>query len=127
MRGRRGKESFPDQQVTTAAPGSTDAEKKLWSILRSRQLGGFKFRQQVEIDGYVADFLCAERRPIIEVDGGQHTPKKDARRSALLESQGFRILRFWNSDVLQNLDGVWSDGVWSMIEAALTAPPHPAR
>ena len=101
---------------------ATDAERKLWSVLRSRQLNGFKFRRQVEIDGYVADFLCAERRLIIEVDGGQQTAENDACRTAYLESQGFRIIRFWNHDVLQNLDGVWTT-----IEAALTSPPHPTR
>ncbi len=101
---------------------STDAEKKLWSILRNRQINGFRFRRQVEIDGYIADFLCPERRLIIEVDGGQHTPEKDARRTAFLESQGFRILRLWNNDVLQNLDGVWTT-----IQEVLTTPPHPTR
>jgi len=101
---------------------STDAEKKLWNALRSRQLNGFKFRRQVEIDGCVVDFLCPARRLIIEVDGGQHTPERDARRSAYLKSQGFRILRFWNLEVLQNLDGVWTT-----IEEALNMPPHPAR
>ena len=101
---------------------STDAERKLWSVLRNRQLNGYKFRQQVEIDGYVADFLCAERRLIIEVDGGQHNVERDARRTAHFESRGFQIIRFWNHDVLQNLDGVWTE-----IEAALTTPPHPTR
>jgi adenine-specific DNA-methyltransferase len=101
---------------------ATDAERKLWSVLRRRQLGGFKFRKQVEIDAYVVDFLCAERRLIIEVDGGQHTPERDARRTAFLESQGFRLIRFWNNDVLQNLDGVWT-----VIEEALSTPPHPTR
>ena len=102
---------------------STDAERKLWKVLRSRQLNGFKFRKQVEIDGYIVDFLCAERRVIVEVDGGQHTPERDARRTAYLESQGFRVIRFWNNDVLQNLDGVWT-----ILETALeTTPPHPTR
>jgi very-short-patch-repair endonuclease len=102
---------------------ATDAERKLWSVLRARQLNGFKFRKQVEIDGYVVDFLCSEKRLIIEVDGGQHTPGRDARRTAFLQSQGFRVIRFWNHDVLQNLDGVWT-----MIEQALeTTPPHPTR
>ena len=85
-------------------------------------MNGFKFRRQVEIDGYIADFRCPEKRLIIEVDGGQHTPERDARRTAFLESQGFRILRFWNDDVLQNLDGVWT-----VIEEALSTPPHPTR
>jgi adenine-specific DNA-methyltransferase len=102
---------------------ATDAERKLWSALRGRQLNGLKFRKQVEIDGYVVDFLCAEHRLIIEVDGGQHTPERDARRTAYLESLGFRLIRFWNNDVLENLDGVWT-----MIEKALEAtPPHPTR
>jgi very-short-patch-repair endonuclease len=102
--------------------GATDAERKLWQVLRSRQLSGFNFRKQVEIDGYIVDFLCPERRLIIEVDGGQHTLQRDALRTAYLESQGFTIIRFWNNDVLQNLDGVWAT-----IETALSTPPHPAR
>jgi adenine-specific DNA-methyltransferase len=102
---------------------STEAERKLWRVLRSRQLNGFKFRKQVEIDAYVVDFLCTERRLIIEVDGGQHSPERDARRTAFLEGQGFRVIRFWNHDVLQNLDGVWTT-----IEQALeSTPPHPTR
>jgi very-short-patch-repair endonuclease len=101
---------------------STDAEKKLWSALRNGQLNRLKFRRQVEIGNYIVDFLCPEKRLIIEVDGGQHTPERDARRTAFLESQGFRILRFWNNDVLQNLDGVWTT-----IEESLTTPPHPTR
>ena len=100
----------------------TDAEMKLWQVLRSRQLDGLKFRRQVEIDGYIVDFLCPARRLVIEVDGGQHTQGRDARRTAFLESQGFRVIRFWNHDVLQNLDGVWTK-----IEEALNTPPHPAR
>jgi len=101
---------------------ATDAERKLWNILRNRQLCRFKFRRQVEIDSYVVDFLCPERRLIIEVDGGQHSPESDARRTAYLASQGFTLIRFWNNDVLQNLDGVWTT-----IEAALNSPPHPVR
>jgi len=76
----------------------------------------------VEIDGYIVDFFCPALRLIAEVDGGQHTPKRDARRSAYLESQGFRIIRFWNNDVLENLDGVWTS-----VEQALSTPPHPTR
>jgi adenine-specific DNA-methyltransferase len=101
---------------------STEAEKKLWSVLRNRQLNGLKFRKQVEIGSYIVDFLCPEKRLIIEVDGGQHAPERDARRTAYLESQGFRIIRFWNNDVLENLDGVWTT-----IEESLTTPPHPTR
>ncbi|GAA4718291.1 hypothetical protein GCM10023325_13780 [Sphingomonas lutea] len=102
---------------------ATEAENKLWSALRSRQFHGLKFRKQVEIGGYIVDFLCAERRLIVEVDGGQHIPERDARRTAILESLGFRIVRFWNDDILQNLEGVWT-----ILELALeTTPPHPSR
>jgi very-short-patch-repair endonuclease len=101
---------------------STDAERKLWSVLRNRKFTGVKFRRQVEVDGYIVDFLCPEVRLIIEVDGGQHRPDRDARRTVYLESQGFRVIRFWNNDVLQNLDGVWTT-----INEALSTPPHPAR
>ena len=113
---------FLTSRSRTLRHNSTDAERKLWTVLRNRQLEDLKFRKQVEIDGYVADFLCPEKRLIIEVDGGQHTPERDARRTAYLESQGFRIIRFWNNDVLQNIDGVWTT-----IEEALTTPPHPTR
>ncbi|MGB0087328.1 MAG: DUF559 domain-containing protein [Rhodomicrobiaceae bacterium] len=85
----------------------TEAERKLWSILRKRKLTGLKFRRQVPIGPYVADFLSFESRLIVEADGGQHAEAwKDAERDAWLAAQGFRILRFWNSDVLNNPDGV---------------------
>lgn len=88
----------------------TDAELHLWRHLRAARLGGHKFRRQVPLDGYVLDFACFESRLVVEVDGGQHGDTagvaKDAVRSAYLESQGFRVLRFWNNDVLGNIDGV---------------------
>lgn len=86
----------------------TNAERKLWSILRQRQLDGLKFRRQVPIGPYIADFVCLERRLIIEVDGGQHAVAmdEDAARTDWLRAQDFRIIRFWNNDVLGNVDGV---------------------
>ena len=86
-------------------------------------MSGFRFRRQVPIGRYVVDFVCIRARLIVELDGGQHTPEGDARRTAFLESQGFRVIRFWNNDVLENLDGVWT-----VIETALeSTPPHPTR
>jgi len=87
---------------------STEAEKRLWRQLRDRQLGNFKFRRQVAIGPYVADFVCFDQRLIVEVDGGQHgiDIAKDEARTAWLESQDFRVVRFWNNDVLENLEGV---------------------
>ncbi len=85
----------------------TDAERKLWFELRDRRLGGFKFVRQEPIGVYVADFACRERRLVIEVDGGQHAESaRDAARDRFLRGEGYRILRFWNTDVLQNREGV---------------------
>lgn len=87
---------------------ATDAERKLWSMLRAGRLGGLKFKRQVPIDGYILDFVCFEARLIIEADGGQHSESsRDARRDQHFIEQGFRTLRFWNSDILTNPDGVW--------------------
>jgi len=84
----------------------TDAERKLWSRLRREQIDGHRFRRQMPIGPYIVDFVCLASRLIIEVDGGQHSAERDARRTAWLESQDFHVLRFWNNDVLGNLDGV---------------------
>ena len=81
-------------------------ERKLWYHLRNRNLGGFKFRRQVTIGPYIADFACMEAKLIVEADGGQHTVEGDARRTAYLEGVGWKLLRFWNNDVLQHADAV---------------------
>lgn len=86
----------------------TDAERKLWLRLNLRRLGGVKFRKQVPVAPYIADFACLERRLIIELDGGQHDENKakDEIRTRYLEAKGYRVLRFWNTDVMRNIDGV---------------------
>jgi len=84
----------------------TEAERLVWDRLRNRQLSGFKFRRQVTIGPFVVDFLCPEAKLIVEIDGGQHSVDKDAARSAYLEGQGYRIFRFWNHEVMSNLEGV---------------------
>jgi very-short-patch-repair endonuclease len=100
----------------------TDAERKLWSVLRNSQLAGAKFRRQQPIGPFIADFVCQEQRLIIEADGGQHAAVgADERRTVFLESKGYRVLRFWNNEVLNNLEGVAQ-----VIIAAISAP-HPAR
>jgi very-short-patch-repair endonuclease len=96
----------------------TDAERRLWHVIRLRQVSGCKFRRQCPIGPYVADFVCLERLLVVEVDGGQHCDSRtDPRRDAYLRRQGFRVLRFWNHDVLGNIAGVFQ-----VIEAALAAP-----
>ena len=86
----------------------TDAERLLWRHLRQRQLEGQKFRRQYPLGKYIVDFICLEKRIVIEVDGGQHTDQKeyDDERSNWLTAQGFEVLRFWNHDVLQNIEVV---------------------
>jgi very-short-patch-repair endonuclease len=82
---------------------STDAERVLWRHLRARQLTGVKFRRQQPLGPYVVDFVCLENRLVVEVDGGQHARQRqaDAERDAWLTRQGYRVLRFWNNDVLR--------------------------
>src|SRR4051794_26651842 len=81
----------------------TDAERKLWFALRDRRLSGFKFVRQEAIGPFIADFVCRERNLIIEVDGGQHSENaKDKGRDGYLREKGYRVLRFWNNDVLIN-------------------------
>lgn len=85
----------------------TDAERRLWYRLRAHRLKGIKFKRQVVIGHYIADFACFERKLIIEVDGGQHEGKvSDIARDRWLTQQGFRVIRFWNNEVLQNTDAV---------------------
>jgi very-short-patch-repair endonuclease len=87
---------------------STDAELRLWLQLKNRNLGGFKFRRQHPIPPYIVDFVCLEQKLIVELDGGQHAEQaaSDAKRSAFLEPQGFRIIRFWNDVALKQTDVV---------------------
>ena len=85
----------------------TDCERKLWQFLRLRQLDGFRFRRQVPIGHYIADFACVEAKLVVELDGGQHQDSEhDVRRDAELRRQGFRVLRFWNNQVLQETEAV---------------------
>ena len=98
----------------------TDAERVLWGVLRSRQLQGFKFRRQHPIGTFVVDFVCLEHKLILELDGGHHAQQveADAERTAFLENLGFRVLRFWNNEVLTELEGVAQ-------QVLSTLPPTP--
>jgi very-short-patch-repair endonuclease len=93
------------QQLRTTP---TDAEIRLWSRLRGKQIERFRFRRQQPIGPYVVDFFCPAAKLVIEVDGGQHATREaeDAARSRWIEARGYRVLRFWNNDVLANTDGV---------------------
>src|SRR5438309_9455945 len=86
---------------------TTDAEHRLWQILRAHRFVGYKFRRQVPIDYYIADFVCFAERLIVELDGGQHAENPhDSKRDAYLQSQGFRVVRIWNNELFTNEEGV---------------------
>ena len=87
---------------------STDAERLLWSKLRNRSLMGLKFRRQFPIGKYIVDFVCRERSLIIEIDGGHHQEQRqaDSTRAAWLNARGFRVVRYWNNEVLADVDSV---------------------
>lgn len=99
MAGRNNVESTAKARHLNRA---TDAEKKLWGLLRGRQLAACKFRRQVSLGRFIVDLVCFEKRLVLELDGGHHQAQAayDEQRSTWLESQGFRVLRFWNHQVL---------------------------
>src|SRR4030042_4305076 len=102
----------------------TDAERRLWYHLQNRQLGGWKFRRQHPVGPFIVDFICLEKKVVIEVDGGQHAENEelDTQRSAYLKEKGYHILRFWNNEVLQETEAVLN-AIFASLEEA---PPHPS-
>ena len=105
----------------------TDAEIRLWQRLRGRQIAGCKFRRQHPFLDYVLDFVCLEKRLIVEVDGGQHVDSEaDAVRDRRLQDAGFRVLRFWNNEVLQDIDTV-AEVIWTALQGeSPVATPSPS-
>ena len=102
----------------------TDAERALWGRLRSCQVKGYKFRRQHPFSDFILDFVCLEAKLAVEVDGGQHNDSaKDALRDQAMFNAGFRVMRFWNNHVLNELDAV-VEAIWLEIER-LTPPPSP--
>ncbi len=103
----------------------TDAEKKLWYFLQNNNLDGMKFRRQEPIGNYIVDFVCFERKLIVELDGSQHDDPRikilDNRRTSWLENEGFLVIRFWDNEVLENTEGVLS----RIQEVSKFIHPHP--
>ena len=133
--GRGGAPSYSDllARAKTMRANPTDAERRLWSILRGKRLAGCKFKRQVIIDPYIADFVNFEQRLIIEADGSQHADNRyDERRDAYLKRQGFAVIRFWNSEALKDTSAV-AETIWRALQspplpsAASRLPPSPAR
>ena len=102
----------------------TDTEQRLWDRLRRRQFAGYKFRRQQPLGPYIVDFVCFEQRLVVEVDGGQHALQVayDAARSAWLGAQGYRVLRFWDDEVLKDTDAV-ATVIWKTLNPEDVPPP----
>jgi very-short-patch-repair endonuclease len=97
----------------------TDAEQIMWFHLRGRRLDGHKFKRQWTLGQYVVDFCCIEQKLMVEIDGGQHNHDRDAPRTGALNALGYRVVRFWNNEVIENLKGVMT-----VLVSELTSP-HP--
>jgi very-short-patch-repair endonuclease len=117
----RGPNATSTGRARSLRRNGTRAELALWRRLRDRQLEGCKFVRQEPIGPYVADFVCRERRLVIEVDGGQHADSlADNRREATMRDFGYQTIRVWNNEVLGNIDGVLQ-----MLQSELEKAPHP--
>ena len=105
----------------TLRRNATEVEKRLWSRLRNRQLDGIKFRRQTPIGRYIVDFVSESEKLIVELDGGQHAQQMEAdtERTQTLESMGYIVIRFWNNEVIENIDGV----LMEILNTARSAKP----
>jgi very-short-patch-repair endonuclease len=104
----------------------TDAERRLWSALRYRQLGGCRFRRQAPLGPYIVDYVCLEKKLIVELDGGQHfiRTKEDAKRTLWLNERGYQVIRFWNHQVFEDFD-VILEVIWRALEdSSLLSKDH---
>ncbi len=108
---------------------STDAERMLWKYLRAHRMAGYKFRRQVVIEPYIVDFVCIEARLIVEADGGQHLEQveDDLQRSVFLESLGYKVIRFWNHEILCDIHFVLEQIHGYLIEAPSPQPSPGGR
>jgi very-short-patch-repair endonuclease len=117
----RGKDERRTGRSRSLRRSSTRAELTLWRQLRDRQLGGFKFVRQEPVGPYYPDFVCRERHLIVEVDGGQHADSvTDRERDAFLTEIGYQIIRIWNNQIFENIEGVLQ-----MLQSELEKAPHP--
>ena len=104
----------------------TQAEFLVWQKLRHKQIEGYRFRRQHPIGNFIVDFVCLEKSLVVEIDGGQHADSvSDHVRDARLQQKGFRVMRFWNSDVMGNLNGVL-EAIWIALNERPAPPPRPS-
>lgn len=114
----------PTARARDLRNNATDAERALWQAISARKLSGIRFNRQVPVGPFICDFVARSIGLVIEVDGGQHDDAVDAERTRYIQAQGFRVIRFWNNDVLGNLDGVIED---IMRVLADMPSPNPSR
>ena len=107
---------------------STKAEARLWSRLRARQMQGIKFRRQQPIENYIVDFVSFQKRVVIELDGGQHAVdnNKDKERDKFLTNSGYNVLRFWDNEVFENIEGVL-EMIMQKCHKGISPSPNPSR
>ena len=125
--GQTNKKIHSNKLQRTLRNEMTDAEKALWKVLRRRQVSGFRFRRQHAFGDYILDFVCLEKKLVIEVDENQHgeRTKHDGIRTQNLLTAGFRVLRFWNNEVLQEIEAV-KERIWRAVQEGQTHPlPSP--
>ena len=120
-------DDFRTQRARELRREMTPTEKRLWAQLRGRRFAGYKFRRQTPIAGYIADFYCAQARLILELDGESHVGKgtRDENRRRTLKSKGFRILRFWDTEIYDDLEAVL-ELIWRACQSQGVAPSPPA-
>jgi very-short-patch-repair endonuclease len=116
----------PTRRAQQLRNNATDAERHLWGHLSRRQLGGFKFSRQIPVGPFICDFICREASLVVEVDGGQHDAgaAADESRTRFIEAKGYRVLRFWNNEVLENAEGVLLTILRTLEDCP---PPSPSR
>ena len=126
MKGQTNSFVLKNKLQRTLRHNMTDAERVMWSRLRSCQLNGHKFRRQHPFGDFILDFVCLEVKLVIEIDGGQHNDStQDVVRDQVLENSGFRVMRFWNNQVLNEIESV-VEAIWLELEEyQLTPPPSP--
>ena len=127
MKGQTNRHIHASQLQRQLRKAPTDTERKLWLHLKGRQLENCKFRRQHPYVDYILDFVCLERHLVVELDGSQHleASEYDARRTRCLEDAGFVVLRFWNNEVLQNMEGVLEVIHRHLIARGTPSPPNP--
>ena len=127
MKGRTNKNILRPKLQRRLRKNMTDAEQRLWRVLRRKQMSDFKFRRQHPFGDYIIDFVCLEVMLVIEVDGGQHNTQKaeDTARTENLKRAGFRVLRFWNNEVLSDIESV-SIVIWRALQESGRYTPPPS-